>query len=67
MELTRNDVIRHIAESRNRAQHDNNHKVSVCMLDVLAEMALLDICPDSTFSDDECLVWEVFRKVIRER
>ena len=27
----------------------------------IAYMAANDICPDGTFSDDECIMWETFK------
>lgn len=58
-----NIVRRHIAEARNRVEH-NPHEVNTAMLPVLAEMALLDIAPDGTFSDDECNTWSVLHDTI---
>lgn len=39
--------------------------VDIAILLPLAEMAALDIAPDSTFSDTECLAWEAMCYAIR--
>lgn len=57
----------HLAEARNRLEvmpYRNNYKVDLAMLEVLGEMALLDIVPDGTFSDVECNAWDIFRRII---
>ena len=38
--------------------------VDIAILLPLAEMAALNICPDGTFSDAECLAWEAMRYAI---
>lgn len=65
--MDKNTVKIHIAEARNRLEvmpRRNDYKVDLAMLEVLGEMALLDIVPDGTFSDAECNAWEVFRRII---
>ena len=34
---------------------------------LLADMAARDVVPDGTFSDNECIVWEDFRFLFRNK
>jgi hypothetical protein len=61
-------TVRHnIAVARERMATMPNRDgktVDIAMLLPLAEMAALDICPDGTFSDAECLAWDAMRYAI---
>ena len=59
-------IQQHLSEARRNLEmpHRDNYKVDLAMLEVLGEMALLDITPDGTFSDAECSAWLVFRRII---
>lgn len=35
--------------------------ISVGRVFAIAYMAANDICPDGSFSDDECIIWETFK------
>ena len=63
--LDKKTVKLHLSEARNQPNREHN-KVDLAMLEVLGEMALLDIAPDGTFSDAECSAWEVFRRIINK-
>jgi hypothetical protein len=54
-----------VARERMTAMPNRDGKtVDIAMLMPLAEMAALDIAPDGTFSDAECLAWEAMRYAI---
>jgi hypothetical protein len=66
--LNKTTIKRNIAVARDRMTTMPNRdgkNVDIAMLLPLAEMAALDICPDGTFSDAECLAWEAMREAIR--
>lgn len=59
----------HLTKARNRLEvmpYRDNYKIDLAMLEVLGEMALLNIVPDGTFSDVECNAWEVFCRIIEK-
>lgn len=40
---------------------ENHGSIPIGRVFVLADMACMNECPDGTFSDDECNIWEAFR------
>ena len=53
------------ARARMATHSDRTGKqVDIAMLLPLAEMAALNIAPDGTFSDAECLAWEAMQYAI---
>ena len=68
--MNEKSVKRHLNEARNLIERlrdtnrRNDYTVDLAMLEVIAEMALLNIVPDGTFSDNECVAWDVFRRII---
>lgn len=67
MLINKKTIKLNVAEARNRMATMPNRDgktVDIAMLMPLAEMAALNIAPDGTFSDAECLAWEAMRYAI---
>lgn len=45
-----------------KQQWEGRGKIEIWRIFVLAYMARNDIYPDGTFGDDECCIWEAFRR-----
>lgn len=46
-----------------RMRWEKRGDIPVWRVMLLAEMAEKGIYPDGTFSDDECIIWEAFRRM----
>ena len=67
MLINKKTVKSNIAAARERIAANPNRDgktVDIAMLLPLAEMAALNIAPDGTFSDAECLAWDAMRYAI---
>lgn len=61
----------HIAQAFEKERNDRENmrdynNIHARIVEVLGEMALLDIVPDGRFSDIECEVWGAMRRIICE-